>query len=192
MPVPAGKRLQQADRVDDRFIHHRHRAMMVSQDSGTIVVFERSWGDFQPETCTKKSEPGSQRATSPQQAGPAADRDLAQIGFAATSQALGPDLRHLLDSQCRTGGGASERIFQTAVNDSLGRDSLATTQPRTFQQHGLVASPDEFIENPETGNAASNNNHVRTSHEPESPRADDTSASDDLVTLRSLRGKISR
>ena len=192
MPVPAGKRLQQADRVDDRFIHHRHRAMMVSQDSGTIVVFERSLGDFQPETCTKKSEPGSQRATSPQQAGPAADCDLPQIWVAATSQALGPDLRHLLDSQCRTGGGAPQRIFQTAVNDSLGRDSLATTQPRTFQQHGLVAGPDEFIENPETGNTASNNNHVRTSHEPESPRADDTSASDDLVTLRSLRGKISR
>src|SRR5580692_9382120 len=70
-------------------------------------------------------------------------------------------LRHLADLHSRRREHSLQRVFESAVNDSLGGNRLSRSQTVRFEQQGPGTAPKERIEKPKSGRPAAEDQHVK-------------------------------
>jgi len=86
----------------------------------------------------------------------------AEINVAFAREAGPPVVRHVGNGFRGTGDTAAEGVFDAAVNHALAGGCLIATQRGLFKQYRIVASLDQPVEQPETGDTTTNNGDIAT------------------------------
>ncbi len=85
-----------------------------------------------------------------------------KVNVAFTREAGPPVIRHVGNGFRGTSEPAAECIFYTAVYHALAGGCLIATQRHLLKQYRIVASLDQPVEQPETGDTSTNNGDIAT------------------------------
>ncbi len=84
----------------------------------------------------------------------------AEVNVPFARQAGAPVIRHVCNGFRGACDTAAEGIFDTAVNHTLAGGCLVAAQRGLFKQHRIIASFDQPVEQPETGDTTTNNGDI--------------------------------
>ena len=110
----------------------------------------------------KSGHPRQCTAAGPQIKMIAENGSPAEVNVPFARQAGTPVARHISNGFRGAGDTAAEGIFDTAVNHALAGGCLVAAQRGLFKQYRIIASLDQPVEQPETGDTTTNNGDIAT------------------------------